>query len=184
MSRRRGRRTRMIPCSCMVEAGSHTSCFNHSFSFSSARPRCEILFFSAIGISAYVWPSYSKHASHPMWMLEPRHVNRHSRTILPKCVGPRAGTILPCLQRQLSSSIREAKSRHSHPSDPETPAPPSPDPHSTQKYIQPGQTYLQSQRAGDGTGPPRDSSRTIFCDTLALALSFPTTLANAAALNK
>lgn len=44
----------------------YTSCFNHSTSFSSAFPRCEILFFSALGISAYVWPSYSKHASQPV----------------------------------------------------------------------------------------------------------------------
>jgi len=43
----------------------YTSCFSHSTSFANARPRCEILFFSSFGISAYVWPSYSKHASHP-----------------------------------------------------------------------------------------------------------------------
>lgn len=48
-----------------IEAGNYTSCFSHSVSFSSALPRCEILFFSALGISAYVWPSYSKHASQP-----------------------------------------------------------------------------------------------------------------------
>lgn len=38
---------------------------SHSVSFARALPRCEILFFSALGISAYVWPSYSKHASQP-----------------------------------------------------------------------------------------------------------------------
>lgn len=43
----------------------YTSCFSQSTSFASAFPRCEILFFSALGISAYVWPSYSKQASQP-----------------------------------------------------------------------------------------------------------------------
>lgn len=81
---------RMIRCSCTVDRvalfmlhaaflcerlqvvvmrgfGSiYTSCFNHSTSFSSAFPRCEILFFSALGISAYVWSSYSKQASQPV----------------------------------------------------------------------------------------------------------------------
>lgn len=80
-----GRRMRIIRCSCMVEQGLdcvdfhasnyerneatsplvYTSCFSHSTSFARARPRCEILFFSALGISAYVWPSYSKQASQP-----------------------------------------------------------------------------------------------------------------------
>lgn len=43
----------------------YTSCLSHSTSFASALPRWEILFFSTLGISAYVWPSYSKHASQP-----------------------------------------------------------------------------------------------------------------------
>jgi hypothetical protein len=38
---------------------------NHSFNLSSAFPRCEILFFSLLSISAYVFPSYSKHESQP-----------------------------------------------------------------------------------------------------------------------
>jgi hypothetical protein len=39
---------------------------NHSFNLSNAFPRCEILFFSLLSISAYVWPSYSKHESQPV----------------------------------------------------------------------------------------------------------------------
>nr|POE56779.1 hypothetical protein CFP56_33751 [Quercus suber] len=42
-----------------------TSSFNQSTSFANALPRCEISFFASLGISAYVWPSYSKHASQP-----------------------------------------------------------------------------------------------------------------------
>lgn len=40
---------------------------SHSFSFSSALPRWLILFFSALSISAYVWPvpTYSKQESQP-----------------------------------------------------------------------------------------------------------------------
>lgn len=38
---------------------------SHSFSLSSALARCDILFFSLLSISAYVWPSYSKHESQP-----------------------------------------------------------------------------------------------------------------------
>ena len=45
--------------------------FNHSLSFSSALPRWEILFFSSLAISAYVWPSggYSKAESQPVTAL-------------------------------------------------------------------------------------------------------------------
>jgi hypothetical protein len=39
---------------------------SHSVNLANALPRCEILFFSTLGISAYVWPSYSKQASHPV----------------------------------------------------------------------------------------------------------------------
>lgn len=39
---------------------------SHAFSLSSALPLCEILFFSTFGISAYVWPSYSKAESQPV----------------------------------------------------------------------------------------------------------------------
>lgn len=42
-----------------------TPSFSHAFSLSSALPRCEILFFAALSISAYVWPSYSNAESHP-----------------------------------------------------------------------------------------------------------------------
>jgi len=42
-----------------------TFCANHSFNLSSAFPRWDILFFSLLSISAYVWPSYSKHESQP-----------------------------------------------------------------------------------------------------------------------
>lgn len=59
---RRVQRERKLLC-CPVRP--HTSCLSHSTSFASALPRCEILFFSTLGISAYVWPSYSKHASQP-----------------------------------------------------------------------------------------------------------------------
>jgi len=38
---------------------------NHACSFSSARPRCEMAFFLALSISAYVSPSYSKMGSQP-----------------------------------------------------------------------------------------------------------------------
>jgi hypothetical protein len=43
----------------------YNSCLSHSTSLARALPRCEILFFSTFGISAYVWPSYSKQASQP-----------------------------------------------------------------------------------------------------------------------
>jgi hypothetical protein len=39
---------------------------SHAFSLSSALPLWEILFFSAFGISAYVWPSYSNAESQPV----------------------------------------------------------------------------------------------------------------------
>jgi hypothetical protein len=38
---------------------------NHAFSFSRALNRCEMRFFSALSISAYVLPSYSKIGSQP-----------------------------------------------------------------------------------------------------------------------
>jgi hypothetical protein len=47
---------------------SHASVFfaaSHSFSLSRAFARWLILFFSLLSISAYVWPSYSKHESQP-----------------------------------------------------------------------------------------------------------------------
>ncbi|KAK3112296.1 factor activating pos9 [Teratosphaeriaceae sp. CCFEE 6253] len=73
----------------------------HSTSFASARPRCEILFFASFGISAYVWPSYSKHASQPAvtgnQLFDIRlSAAATSKQCVPKSVGPLAGTILPC----------------------------------------------------------------------------------------
>ena len=69
--------------------------WSHSVSLANALPRCEILFFSTLGISAYVWPSYSKQASHPVVQISFFPLNK--RTVdLPKSVGPRASTILPC----------------------------------------------------------------------------------------
>lgn len=50
----------------------YVSCFSHSTSFASAFPRCEITFFLSLGISAYVWPSYSKQASQPAWSVSTR----------------------------------------------------------------------------------------------------------------
>jgi len=43
---------------------------SQTLSFSRALPRWEILFFSSLGISAYVRPSYSNAESHPMQLSE------------------------------------------------------------------------------------------------------------------
>ena len=96
----------------MIYSTSYTSCFNHSTSFASALPRCEISFFSALGISAYVWPSYSKQASQPKTIIcqplfHARIMVAWKDTDSPKLVGPLADTILPC-----SEKCQEEFTRH------------------------------------------------------------------------
>jgi hypothetical protein len=59
--------TQRLPINSLRNLVVHSVCLSsHSVNLANALPRCEILFFSTLGISAYVWPSYSKQASHPV----------------------------------------------------------------------------------------------------------------------
>lgn len=104
-----------------------TFCANHSFNFSNALPRWLILFFSLLSISAYVWPSYSKHESQPTSYQHHHHV--HFRRTL-------------TYQTQYSPDSPPA----SHPSSPGTAQVRAPDPRSTQTYIQLVRICLRSLR--------------------------------------
>lgn len=72
---------------------------SQALSLSSALPRCEMRFFSALSISAYVWPWYSKHESQPtvVQLVTSRQTKAGGRLgkDIPKVVGPRDGTIIP-----------------------------------------------------------------------------------------
>lgn len=60
------RTSTIVISSSLLPLSSYTLTFNHSTSLASALPRCEILFFSALSISAYVClPSYSNAESQP-----------------------------------------------------------------------------------------------------------------------
>lgn len=63
-STKHGRHYTTLPC-CVRPTYASTWLANHALSLSSAFPRCEILFFSLLSISAYVVPSYSKQESQP-----------------------------------------------------------------------------------------------------------------------
>ena len=124
----------------------YTSCFNHSFSFSSAFPRCEIWFFFSLAISAYVSPSYSKHASQPgitesvapktCWTHSEAHQN--VSVLLLAQSYPAHPSALPTTATRTTSDSR--------PSGPEISTLHSPDPRNTQKYISLVQIYRRNQR--------------------------------------
>ena len=101
----------------------------YAFSFSNALKRCEMVFFFALSISAYVSPSYSKTASQPglisqlnaeirygsdvegqCYCISCRAKGEKERTKamdLPKFGGPRAGTILPYVStHQLRTALQ------------------------------------------------------------------------------
>ena len=123
---------------------------SHSTSFCKALPRCEILFFSDLGISAYVWPSYSKHASQP---------SKWSACIYLKpavaLTKVRRSTSLHNLALRQESAIetqlRLAQWQNSPPSFLERQSAPFQVPHSTQKCRLLVRTYLQSQLIAYGT---------------------------------
>jgi hypothetical protein len=68
---------------------------SHALSLSSAFPRCEILFFSLLSISAYVVPSYSKHESQPGCPAVSLRCGILQDGHLPKTVGPLLATSFP-----------------------------------------------------------------------------------------
>jgi len=86
-----------------------TCSLSQALSFSSALPRWEILFFSSLGISAYVRPSYSNAESQPAHSSASAS-DQGVQSCLPKFVCPRDGTNLPYQRLSVFSLATPKKS--------------------------------------------------------------------------